>query len=642
MNTAMLTELADNAEMLLALSVIYEIGFLLFRHHQRIRPMINGLLISMIGVLIMANPFVLVPGLMFDTRTILISLTALIFGYIPTVIVVLITSAYRAVLGGVGTLPGIATILTSAAIGLLARRRIIKRKLDHRWLRIYGFGILVHLAMLACQMFLPYPLNINTVRQLALPVMFIYPVVTVVIAILLVAQNDRNLSLIQAAEAEARYRSLFENNHAPMLIIDPYNGSIVDTNTAAVRFYGWTQDRLRQMNIAEINTLSPADIHAEMEKSISEKRSHFLFEHRRADGSQVPVEVYSGPITINSRKMLYSIVHDISDRRRLEKEREQFEAQIRQQQKLEAIGTLAGGVAHEINNPIFGIMNYAQLVLDDLEPATPAAPPASALTAPVAPPASALAAITAPTATPVAPPASTLAMIHTESINYLHGIVDESRRVSEIVKSLLQFSRQDKQSHSFARVEDIISQTVSLVRTLIRKDAIELSLTIPAGLPSLKCRSQQIQQVLMNLLTNARDALNEKYPDTDPDKVIFIRCSTYQKIDRGWICIEVEDHGVGIPESVRQKMFEPFFSTKPKEKGTGLGLSISFGIVQDHHGHFDVDSVPGERTVIRLHLPVDNGWEHGPLTALTSGNYAASAHAHAAAILSSTSPDHQK
>lgn len=634
MNTAMLTALADNAEMLLALSVIYEIGFLLFRHHQRIRPVINGLLISLIGVLIMANPFVFMPGLMFDTRTILVSLTALIFGYIPTVIVVVITSAYRAVLGGVGMLPGIATIVSSAVIGLLARRRIIKRKLAHRWIRIYGFGVLVNLTMLACQLLLPYPLNINTVRQLALPVMLIYPVVTVVIAILLVAQNDRNLSLIQAAEAEARYRSLFENNHDPMLIIDPYNGSIVDTNTAAVHFYGWTPDRLRQMNIAEINTLSPTEIHAEMEKSISEKRSHFLFEHRRADGSQVPVEVYSGPITINSRKMLYSIVHDISDRRRLEKEREQFEAQIRQQQKLEAIGTLAGGVAHEINNPIFGIMNYAQLVLDDLEPAAAlAAAPAAALATTTPNP-------TAPHANPAAPAAApaalTLATIHPESIDYLHGIVDESRRVSEIVKSLLQFSRQDKQTHSFARVDDIISQTVSLVRTLIRKDAIELSLAIPAGLPSLKCRSQQIQQVLMNLLTNARDALNEKYPDAHPDKVIFIRCFTYEKNSRGWICIEVEDHGIGIPEPVRQKMFEPFFSTKPKEKGTGLGLSISFGIVQDHHGHFDVDSVPGERTIFRLHLPVENGWEHGSLTALTSGSYAASARAQAAAILSSS------
>ena len=428
MNTAMLTALADNAEMLLALSVIYEIGFLLFRHHQRIRPVINGLLISLIGVLIMANPFVFMPGLMFDTRTILVSLTALIFGYIPTVIVVVITSAYRAVLGGVGMLPGIATIVSSAVIGLLARRRIIKRKLAHRWIRIYGFGVLVNLTMLACQLLLPYPLNINTVRQLALPVMLIYPVVTVVIAILLVAQNDRNLSLIQAAEAEARYRSLFENNHDPMLIIDPYNGSIVDTNTAAVHFYGWTPDRLRQMNIAEINTLSPTEIHAEMEKSISEKRSHFLFEHRRADGSQVPVEVYSGPITINSRKMLYSIVHDISDRRRLEKEREQFEAQIRQQQKLEAIGTLAGGVAHEINNPIFGIMNYAQLVLDDLEPAAAlAAAPAAALATTTPNP-------TAPHANPAAPAAApaalTLATIHPESIDYLHGIVDESRRVS--------------------------------------------------------------------------------------------------------------------------------------------------------------------------------------------------------------------
>jgi signal transduction histidine kinase len=286
----------------------------------------------------------------------------------------------------------------------------------------------------------------------------------------------------------------------------------------------------------------------------------------------------------------------IEDQKRAEQEREQMRAQLQQAQKLESIGTLAGGVAHEINNPIMGIMSYAQLILDRLGPDSPVS-------------------------------------------EYATEIGKETERVATIVKNLLGFARQDKESHhSPARPHDIVEATLSLTRAVMRHDQITLEVDVPTDLPQIKCRSQQLQQVIMNLLTNARDALNQRYPGPDEDKRIIISArmieksvnseplsvisyqSSVARVDtdhcslitdnssfRRWLRLTVEDHGAGIPEDLRVRIFEPFFTTKPRDKGTGLGLSISHGIVKNHGGELRVESTVGEFTRFHVDLPLDNG-----------------------------------
>ena len=137
---------------------------------------------------------------------------------------------------------------------------------------------------------------------------------------------------------------------------------------------------------------------------------------------------------------------------------------------------------------------------------------------------------------------------------------------------------------------------------------LSLICDIEENISKVKCRSQQIQQVLMNLLTNARDSLNIKYPSYDANKIINLKCREILSNNRKWISISIEDFGVGIPRNIRDRIFDPFFTTKNKDKGTGLGLSISYGIVKEHHGEIKVTSRKGEHTKFTLILPCDNEW----------------------------------
>jgi len=255
---------------------------------------------------------------------------------------------------------------------------------------------------------------------------------------------------------------------------------------------------------------------------------------------------------------------DITEHRKAEQERVEMESQLRQTQKLESIGTLAGGVAHEINNPLTGIINYAQLIHDRIE--------------------------------------------DPKLRDFAGGIIEEGNRVANIVKSLLSFSRQENERHSPAAMSDIVDATLSLIGSVLRKDQIQLTVVISPDLPLLRCRSQQIQQVLLNLLTNARDALNERYPEHDENKILQVVVDVIKREDQSWIRTVVEDHGSGIPANIVERIFDPFFSTKPREKGTGLGLSISYGLVREHHGRLLFESEPNTYTRFIMELPIETGW----------------------------------
>ena len=224
------------------------------------------------------------------------------------------------------------------------------------------------------------------------------------------------------------------------------------------------------------------------------------------------------------------------------------------------MGELAAGVAHEINNPINGIINYAQMLINNARDSL-------------------------------------------EAKDIGEKIVKEGNRVARIVASLLSFARRGSDRKVVTAIDEILSESLTLVGTQIRKDAIILEVDVAHDLPPIMCVPQEIQQVFLNIMNNARYALNKRYPDIAEKKKLAIFATVRELDENRIIRISFRDAGTGIAPEVVDKVMSPFFSTKPKGKGTGLGLSISQDIVNAHGGDLTIVSADGEFTTVSVDLP---------------------------------------
>jgi len=238
-----------------------------------------------------------------------------------------------------------------------------------------------------------------------------------------------------------------------------------------------------------------------------------------------------------------------------------MEAQLQHAQRMEAIGTLAAGVAHEINNPISGVMGYAEILKDRYQE-------------------------------------------QGRNDDIPNKIIKEAERIAEIVKNLLSFARGWQEESSPAHIKDIISKTLSMIKGRIAKDGIKLSVDVPDNLPDIKARSHEIQQVFLNILGNAHYGLNQRFPKPNQNKSLEIESETIKLEDQNYVRTTFYDCGTGIPKNILNKICDPFFSTKPQGNGTGLGLSISHGIIYNHGGKLLFESVEGEYTKVMVDLPV--------------------------------------
>jgi signal transduction histidine kinase len=177
----------------------------------------------------------------------------------------------------------------------------------------------------------------------------------------------------------------------------------------------------------------------------------------------------------------------------------------------------------------------------------------------------------------------------------------ESNRVAKIVRNLLAFSRQDaSEEPEPIQMIEVVEASLALIRAVLRSDHIAVDVSAELGLPPVRCRAQQIQQIIMNLVTNARDALNQRYGEYDEQKRIELRV---QRAHTGGIRVSVRDFGSGIPPEVLPRIFDPFFTTKGRDQGTGLGLAVSHGIAQEHGGELTVETVLGQGACFILELP---------------------------------------
>ena len=152
-------------------------------------------------------------------------------------------------------------------------------------------------------------------------------------------------------------------------------------------------------------------------------------------------------------------------------------------------------------------------------------------------------------------------------------------------------------------MEEILTESLTLIGTQMKKEAIALDVRFAEHLPRVFCIPQEIQQVFLNIISNARDAMNRKYPENDGDKKLEISADVDESDGNRWVRVAFRDNGIGIPQEIRDKIMKPFFTTKPKGKGTGLGLSISHDIVRGNGGELTIESEVGYSTTVEVRLP---------------------------------------
>ncbi len=371
--------------------------------------------------------------------------------------------------------------------------------------------------------------------------------------------------------SERRYRTLYQSMMDAFVVTD-MNGRIRECNTSYCSMLGYTIEELKELRCTDI---TPARWFDQERRVFNEQvlplgcSRLYEKEYQRKDGTVFPVELRTFLLLDNNGKPegLSAIVHDITERRRTEEEQEKLQAQLYHAQKMESVGRLAGGVAHDFNNMLSVILGYAELSLKKIAPSDPL-------------------------------------------YQDLQAIYSAGRRSADITRQLLAFARKQTIAPRALDLNDTVEGMLKMLRRIIGED-IDLAWLPEVGLWPVHLDPSQMDQLLANLCVNARDAISGQGKITiETKKVTFDRayCAEHAGFFPGdFVLLAVSDDGCGIDRENMDKVFEPFFTTKEAGKGTGLGLATVYGIVKQNEGFINVYSEPDQGTTFRIYLPRYDG-----------------------------------
>ena len=358
--------------------------------------------------------------------------------------------------------------------------------------------------------------------------------------------------------SEEKYRSLFDNDPNPIFVFDRSTFQIIDANIRATEKYGYTREELLQMSFRDLG--DPED--AEKIRSSVVEACIFLpkVRHRKKDGSIMHVDIHSCPRVHLGEDVIIANIADISDSI-------QAEAQLIQASKMATLGEMSAGVAHELNQPLNAIRIGSDLLKkvveggDNLEGDR-----------------------------------DVLVKVYSE-------IGSQVDRAANIIDHLREFGRKSEPDEvEKVFINKPITDVFTVLGQQLKLKQIKVDLDLDESLPPIYGVNNRLEQVFINLVMNARDAIEEMMErDDQKGKEGILTIRTYQ--EKGRVVAIVRDNGSGMPERVKEKIFEPFYTTKDVGKGTGLGLSISYGIIKDYEGTIEVESMPGSGTIFKITFP---------------------------------------
>jgi len=691
----------------IALLVTLAVGLRMLARRTEGRPVlygiVTGLLFGAVGIIGMMTPMHFAPGVIYDGRSIVLSLAGLFGSPIAAVIAAVMCCVYRVHLGGVGVVPGVATIVEAAILGTIL---YYLRRRSEAWVKplsLWAFAILVHILMMLLQLLIPGK-GLEIFYRVGPIVLLFYPVAFLLIAQVFLDGEHRRKSEAALRASERKYRELVENANSIILRMDT-SGTITYFNEYASRFLGFPREEILGRNVLE-TIIPPVDSNGRdlisMVRSITARPEHYklnenenickdgtrvwvawtntpilddtgkcveilcvgndITERRRAEealkesesrwqfalegagdgvwdwnlqtnkvffsrrwkemlgyadeeigdslsewerrvypddlvlcyselnrhlGGETPV--YQAEYRMLCRDGTYKWVldrgkviersadgkplrvigthADVTERKRAEAEREKLEAQLLQSQKMEAVGQLAGGVAHDFNNLLQIILGNVDLLQSELGQLTPNGGP-------------------------------------------LDEVRKAAERAADLTRQLLAFSRRQVIQPVMLNLNDLVQSLLKMIRRLIGEH-INL-VFLPGESPGLiRADKGQIEQIVMNLCVNARDAMPKGGTLTIETRNVVI--DKAYCIDHPWavegryLLLNVTDTGAGMDEATRSRIFEPFFTTKGLGHGTGLGLATVYGIVKHHNGLIHVYSELGRGTSFKVYLPQAEG-----------------------------------
>jgi PAS domain S-box-containing protein len=375
------------------------------------------------------------------------------------------------------------------------------------------------------------------------------------------AQQETLRERVREATAESnaaaeRYRLIFDSNPLPMWVYDAQTLFFLTVNEAATQNYGWTREEFLNLSILDIHPAEDAAaLLDDIGRPAEEGAQLRAWRHRRKDGSLIEVEVLAHDLTFEGRKARLVIASDVTEKKRIE-------AGLLRSQRLESLGTLASGIAHDLNNILSPLSLSTFLLRPKISDSS-----------------------------------------GQETLDTMEEVID---RGGQLVKQILSFARGAEGELAPLDPKHLLREVSAILRETFPK-SIDISSRVTAPVGAVRGNPTQLYQVLMNLCVNARDAMprggkleitaggaqldehsTHLLPDAKPGR---------------YVTISVRDTGAGIPPQVIDKIFDPFFTTKGHGKGTGLGLSISLGIVRSHGGFINVYSEPDMGALFKVYLP---------------------------------------
>ncbi|GAB1347836.1 hypothetical protein MASR1M107_00470 [Ignavibacteriales bacterium] len=562
MGNSIFLGLVQNTALLVALGLIYDlIRGMSFIPNKYVKQVLMGLVTGSIGIALMGTPWVLSEGVIFDTRSVLLSVSGLFFGTIPTVIGMLMLGIMRISMGGDGVLMGVAVVIVTGTTGIVWRH-VRRDKLGDLSLgELYLFGLFVHIFMMACTILLPDASRMHTISKIGIPVLLIYPVGEMLLGWMLTAGEKHRLTLLALAKREKSFKGLFDTVDEA-IFVQNLKGELLDVNKGATKMYGFSREQIIGKSpdfLAAPGLNNIEEFKRRVHNAIEGETQEFESWGIRSNGEIFPqvLKLYKG--TFYDQDAIIGMAQDLTERKKAEQELIEAKEKAEEANKLKS--SFLANMSHELRTPMIGIIGYSEMMMESE---------------------------------------------HNDETKRIGSIIfNSASRLMQTLNLILDLSRIEsgKTELNYTTVEIIglINEVVDRFESAARFKG--LSIRVNTGFSDLFMQMdvRLFDQILCNLIDNGIKFTHKG----------GLAISAFEEVilDRKWLVVEVKDTGIGISAEDQKIIWEEFRQASEGwgrgYEGTGLGLSLTKKFISKMGGTINVSSALGFGSTFSFRLPLD-------------------------------------